>query len=210
MAAAFDFADHGRRRPFAFLRRDRDFAMRSHGHAVRVSKARRQQLGALPVRAHPMRSNGIDVIKVALRVHVEAGHVIVPVFGRLNAAVKVLVIIRFIIAVAIVQGRDLVTPKHMHDVAADLQPERLEQPGGKAFPRDILQLLVNAAHQPNVPVQRAHRRIPVVEEIDAGNEHQRFVCIVVRHGNGIDHIRAGVRRALSLHFELLRPERLRF
>ena len=122
------FHDFAGGRPGALLRRHRDDAsIRAGPHAIGIAETRGQGLGRLAIGGNPVNALRIGVIKPALLIHLETGHVVVPSQRGRDAVIEGRVEIRHTVVVEIVQTRDAVLAQDVHLIAANLQPERLEQ-----------------------------------------------------------------------------------
>src|SRR5438309_4126620 len=114
-----------------------------------------------------MNTARVRVIEISGRVGFKARHEIVRVRRGLDEVAKVLIEVGFAIAVFIVQPRDLVTAKNINLVVDHFEAERLVKTGSKAFPGQLLKLVVDAGDLPDIAVDRANVGRAVSREINA-------------------------------------------
>ena len=114
MTARNDLGQHRRRRPVAFLHRDHDFASGAKPETVGIAETRRQHFLRPPIRGYPADAlvRG-GKIKPARRIPLQPGRVIMTANRGGRRVGKTFVIIRLVVAIAIVQSGDLVAPAHV-------------------------------------------------------------------------------------------------
>ena len=202
--AHLDLDDSRRRRPIAFLQaRGEEASVRRKARAVRVAQAGGEDFHAIePAQAQHalIARRGVEA---ALRVHLQADHVIMPAVGRSIATRDAFIEVGLVVAVEVVQTRDLISAEHVETVAHDAYAQGLVQAGRETLPADMLQVGVEPAHQPDLTGHRADSRGAVGEEVQAAQEHQRAIGIAERHGDGVG------REGLTLPDRTLRLEPLR-
>lgn len=110
-------------------------------------------LPALPIprgrhSTHPLIAGG--KIEAPLRILLHAGDEIMPPLATSPSHLSLLAIIRFVIAIGIMQPRDLIPPRHQNLIIHHLHPNRLMQSRRKAFPGHRLQFRIQTVHQPHL------------------------------------------------------------
>ena len=172
--------------PSALLWRHRnDASIGAGSHAIGVAESGRHGLGGLAIRCDPVNALRVGVIELTAMVYLETGDVVVSTQRGRNAVVKGRVEIRHTVAIEIVQTRDAVLAQDVHLITANLQPERLEQARGHAFPVQRLQTRIDARHQPNIAMNGAHIARTVGREVHTGGKEQRAIGVVVREGESV-------------------------
>ncbi len=112
--------------------------------------------------------------------------------GGIPVIVKILQKIRLAIVVKIMEAGDLIVSDGVDFSVDDLQPEGLMQPGGKPFPLEVLQIIVDARNDPDIAIPGADgSTIAIVKKIESPDTHTRFVLVIERDPKGIDHIGIG-------------------
>src|SRR5687768_15691111 len=74
----------------------------------------------------------------------------------------------------------------MDFVVDDLEAERLIKSGRETLPGNVLEVVVEPAHAPDVPVNSGNCSVAIVEEIVAASEEKRVPFVFVGNGDGID------------------------
>ena len=101
-----------------------------------------------------------------------------PAGRGLHRVRDTLVIVRLIVAVEIVETGDLIAAEDVDLSIDDLHPERLMQTGGKAFPAELFEFFIDAAHEPDLAGHRRDGGAAVFEEVVRGEEEDRAVGIL--------------------------------
>ena len=114
-----------------------------------------------------------------------------------------LIEVRFIVAIEVMQARDLVAPEDVEPAIDDPYAQGLVEARRKALPADVLEVGVESTDEPDFAGHRADRRGAVGEEVQAAQEHERTVRILERHGDGVG------RKGLPLPDRALRLDPLR-
>ena len=140
-----------------------------------------------------------------IRVQVEAELVVVGRDDRV--VVEVFVEVRRTVAVQIVQARDLVAAEDVDFFIHDLQAQRLEKARGEAPPRQLGELVIQAAHHPHVAVEGADRRAAVGEKVEAAEEGLGVPFVRQAVGDDVHRVRAVVRADGALGDDLIGEER---
>ena len=101
---------------------------------------------------------------------------------------------------------DLVAAGDVDDVVDDLEPERLVQAGGEAFPADLAELVVEPRDDPHVAVPGAESGPAIAEEVEPAKADRRVPGIVGRQADVVDDVGelAGGGEA-RFRFDRLRP-----
>ncbi len=139
--------------------------------------------------------SGLEEIEVAGRVGFQASVEGVLALACVPVATQALVKVRLAVAVAVVQSGQL-TALQDNDLAVNhLQTQRLIQTRGETLPGQLFQAGVGPLDQPDVAVSRADdnladgrrgRRRRHGQEVDAGQEHQGLVRVLVRNGQRVN------------------------
>ena len=172
--------------PIAFLQAGREEAViRGEAGAVRIAQAGRQDLDALRAgqAQHALVAGG--GVEAPLGVGLQADHVIVAALGSRIAVRHALVEVGLVVAVEVVEARDLVTSEHMDATADHLDAQRLVQSGGETLPTHLPQFRIEPAHEPDLTGHRGDRGRAIGQEIQPAQEHQRAIGIGERHRDGI-------------------------
>ena len=103
------------------------------------------------------------------------------VLGYEEVVVEALVEVDLAVAIRVVQPGDAVAAQDVDLLAHHLDAQGLEQAGGDALPGDVLQCVVDAAHQPDVAAPGGDDRPAVGEEVQRPEAHPRFVGVVEGH-----------------------------
>ena len=131
----------------------------------------------------------LGVVETALRIGFEAGAVFVPAGRDLAVVVEVFVEVGFAVAVQVVQAGDLVAAQDVDHPVDDPQAQRLIQAGGEALPCEVIELVVDAADDPNVAADGSRwRRPPSGKKVDAREAEVALPGVVVGSGERIDDI----------------------
>ena len=132
-------------------------------------------------------------IEIALRVGVEIGRKLVEVRRATDVVVEVLVKVRLAVSIDIVKVRDLIAPEHVDLVVHDLDgPNGWKRPVCKAAPIGrFLQLVVDAAHDPDIAAPRADSgAFPVGEKVETAGAHPSVPGILLGQRKGIHFVEA--------------------
>jgi hypothetical protein len=200
-----DLADGGRGCPVAFLPAGGDEAtIRRDAEAVGIAEAGGEHFEFVTPRdaAHALIARG--EIPAAFFVGFESDDEIVPARGGLHRIRHALVEIGFVIAIEIVQTGDLIATEDVELVLHDLHAQRLIQAGGEAFPAQLLQLFVDALHEPHLACHRRDGRSAIAEEIMRRDEEQRAIRILERDRDAIRG-EGRLRAEFAFGFDPLRP-----
>ena len=103
----------------------------------------------------------MDETEIPVRISVETCNIFVSAAGYPQIVIKIFVVVRFPIAVLIMQSRDLITPRHIHFVSDYLQAKWLEQPRRKTPPVNLSQLSIDTTDDPYIAMNCADSRIAV-------------------------------------------------
>src|SRR5258706_13527036 len=88
-------------------------------------------------------------------------------FCDLVIVVKILNEIDFAIAVQITQSGDLIAACHVNYFIDNLHTERLEQSRGDPFPRQLREIAIDAAYDPDISIPSANPcALPIFEQIE--------------------------------------------
>ena len=129
----------------------------------------------------------LAVVEVSFGVGFEVGAVGVAVAGSdFAVVVEILVEVGFAVPVQVVKPGNLIAPQDIDRVIHDLDAQRLKEAGGIAAPAEVLQLVVDAADDPDIAADRAEGGVAILEEVDAAESQEAFPGIVVWGGEGID------------------------
>ena len=118
-----------------------------------------------------------------VRVGLQAHRELVEVLRHLVVVVEALVEVGLAVAVEVVQPHDLVAAADVDRPVAELQPERLEQPGGDPLPGQPGFRVVEPADQPHVAVPGADGHpLAVGEEVEPGQPQLGVPRVAARAG----------------------------
>ena len=127
---------------------------------------------ALETAAAPADGAAEGEVKVAAGVGVQVEAKGMEPVGEVPVIVEVFIEVGLAILVEVMVAGDLVIGHGVDDIIDDLEPERLVLAGGKAFPCDLVQVIVNALDDPDVPVPGADGGACAVgKEIKAAEAH---------------------------------------
>src|SRR5687767_14027252 len=70
--------------------------------------------------------------------------------GQLPVVIKVLIKVRLAVAIQVMQACDLVVANGVNLVIHDPESKRLVQPGGEAFPCEVVEVIVDARDHPDI------------------------------------------------------------
>src|SRR5580765_1653080 len=100
--------------------------------------------------------------------------------GDLVIVVKVFVKIDLAVAVQIMQPTNLIPAGNIDLVVDNFQAERLKQSASNAPPFELLQISLDAADEPDIPVPSANRCAPaILEKIETAGSHRCLPRVLV-------------------------------
>ena len=177
--AELDLEDARRGRPVSLLRarREKTPVVRK-AESVRIAETGRKHLEAtfLVDATKPLIAR--CEIPIPRRVPLEPDDEVMPARRGLHRVGDTLVVVRLVVAIEIVETGDLIAPEDVDLSIDDLHPERLMQAGGKAFPTKLPELVIDAAHEPDLAGHRRDGGAAVFEKVVRGEEEDRAVGIL--------------------------------
>src|SRR5262249_46935782 len=152
--------DTRRRHPVALLIGPGEEAVRRDAQADWMTKAGRKYLRLRAVLAHAQQAAtgrrlgvaGLEEVEVALPVGFQAGVERVLAAAGVPVIAETLVEVSLAITIDVVQSRQLSAFEDVNNSIDYLQPQRLIQAGGEAFPGQFLQFIVGALDHAYVTV----------------------------------------------------------
>ena len=109
--------------------------------------------------------------------------------GGIPVIIKILKKICLPIVIEIMKTGDLIISHGVDFFIHNLESQRFVQTGGKSFPFYILQLIIDIADDPYIPIPGTNRcGFSIGKEIECTNPHASIVFIVERYTNAVDHI----------------------
>ena len=151
----------------------------------------------------------LDDVEVTGRVGLQVEGEFVEALGDHEVEVESLVSVALAVAVGVAQLPDAIAAGDIDLAVHDLESERVIEPGGKATPGNLLELIVDTRSDKHIAVEGADHRTTVGQEIESRCEHRGLPRIDHGQFDVVDDI--GLTRLLG---ELtgglyrLRPERL--
>ena len=90
---------------------------------------------------------------------------------------KAFIEVCFVIQILVVQDRDLVPSQHMNFILHNFESQGLKQTGRKAFPLQVLQVLVDPLHQPDIAMYGGDSQVPIIQKVVTADEKEGSIRI---------------------------------
>ena len=107
----------------------------------------------------------------------------------LPVVIKVFQKVGFAISIKIMKTGNLIISDGVDFFIHDFQSEWFMQTGGKSFPGNLIQLLINIGNNPYIPIPCAYRRsLSILKKIKSTDSHLGFMWVIERNPDLVDHI----------------------